>query len=100
MADLEDQVARDNVVAIGRIRDRVQRDLRIERQLLHRAATQRFTHETAKAWARALERVLLRACSAQSGPLRAGGTAGVTPLLPEESQGPGPPDGSLPYKIT
>jgi hypothetical protein len=41
-----------------------------------------------------LERAIVRGRE-QLGPLRAGGTAGATPFLTEESQGPGPPGGGL-----
>jgi hypothetical protein len=59
-----------------------ERELRIERQLLHRVAMQRCSPEANAVWARTLERVLLRAAqrAAVAGPLRPAGTATGTPL--------------------
>ena len=56
---------RTNGNTCGRVRlaqpDHYERELRIERQLLHRVAMQLCLPEVNVAWARTLERVLLRA---------------------------------------
>jgi hypothetical protein len=69
----------------------IQRDQRIERQLLHRVAMQLCSPEVNAAWARTLERVLLLRATRAAGSPEAGGTATVTPLSAPESLGPGPP---------